>query len=184
MKVRSGTILVLALVAILIGGWFIYRTLIPPTWLHNFAADIALRATPDPDAPPPEDTRQATPRGLASSPYICLRKLIHFSWDRFVVVPSNGDPREVAALKGVEWPDNAATRYAALMAHDPRYQLIVLLKDNRVVADDAFFTFWGDLSALATPDGFTPDSAVFAAIVQHGHYVLAPVPSPFPSDCG
>src|ERR1700756_5770973 len=121
MKMRSGPVLVLALAAILIGGWFIYRSLIPPRWLHNFAADIALRATPDPNAPPPTDTREATPRGLASHPYICFANLVPFPWDRVVFVSADQDPRTAAGLQGVTWTNKDLERYGKLMATDDRY---------------------------------------------------------------
>jgi hypothetical protein len=184
MKLRSGTILVVVLIAVLTGGWLVYRHLIPPRWLHNFAVEIALRATPDPNAPPPEDVRQATPRGLASHPYICMRAVVPFAWNRLIIVPSGGDPRDNGILRNAEWPDKGLTRFAALLSHDPRYQLIVLLQDGRVVGDDLFFTFWADLSALGQPDGYTPETAIFTAAVHNGHYVLSPVPPPYPQVCG
>jgi hypothetical protein len=178
MKIRSGTVLVLGLIAAMAAGWFLYRQFIPATWLRNFAADIALRAAPDPAAPPPADTREATPRGLAASPYICLRKLVPFDWDRLIVVPSRGDLRTMPELQGVTWPDDAPTRYPARMATDPRYQLIVLVKGDKVVADELFYTIWADLSALARPEGFAPETAIFTAVVQGGRYVLTPIAAP------
>jgi len=183
MKLRNGTILVLALLAILAGGWTLYRHYIPATWLRNFAADIALRAAPDPNAAPPRDTREATPRGLTDQPYICLRKLVPFAWDRFVVVPSGGDPRTAAALLDMQWSDDAAIDMARHMAADPRYQMVALIKDKHVIAHEYFFTFWGDLSALGREDGFGPETAVFTSAVKEGHYVLTPVSEPFPAAC-
>ncbi|TAL03140.1 MAG: hypothetical protein EPO08_04980 [Rhodospirillaceae bacterium] len=183
MKLRSGTVVVLGIAAFMAAGWLLYRDFIPATWLRNFAADIALRASPDPTAPPPADTREATPRGLAANPYICLRKLVPFDWDRLVVVPSKGDLRTAPGLQGVVWPDDAPTRYPARMADDPRYQLIVLVKGDQVVADELFYTFWADLSALAGPDGFTPETAIFTAVVQGGRYVLTPVAASALSVC-
>jgi hypothetical protein len=183
LKPRNGTVLILAFIAILAGGWGFYRHFIPPTWLRNFAADIALRAAADPNAPPPRDTREATPRGLADHPYICLRKLIPFPWDRFVVVPSGGDPRTTPALLDAAWSGNTAAKAAKRMAKDRRYQMVVLIKDGRVIAHEYFYTFWGDLSALARPEGFGPDTAVFTAAVKDGRYVLAPVGGPLPAAC-
>jgi len=183
MKWRNGHVLVLGLALSLIVGWLIYRNFIPDQWLRNFAADIALRGTPDPNAPLPTDSRQATPRGLADHPYICLRKLVPFSWDRMIVVPSGGDLQRTPGLGGVVWPDDMPEKYRAEMASDRRYQLIVLLKGDRVVGSDLFYTFWGDLSALARPDGFIPETAIFTAVVRNGRYVLTPVEPPFPPVC-
>jgi hypothetical protein len=182
-KLRNGTIVVLGLFVVLLGGWLIYRTVIPPAWLHNFAADIALRATADPNAPPPTDTREETPRGLASHPYICFSNLVPFSWDRVVFVSADQDPRTVASLRGVTWPGDDQARFGKLMEKDDRYQLVVLIKNERVIADEPFFTFWGDLSALNRPEGFDPDTAVFTAAVQGGRYVLVPVAPPRPPAC-
>lgn len=182
MRVRSGTAVVVGLIAVLAIGWFAYRTLIPPHWLRLFAAEIALRTTPDPNAPPPEDTRQASPHIAPDHPYICFARVVPFAWDKLFVVPSGADPRDIAALQTTTWPSGEPAHFAALMQKDPRYQLIVLVKDNRVIADALFYTFWGDLSALARPDGFTPDTAVFTAAVKGDTQVLRPV-DPVPSVC-
>src|SRR5436190_3142033 len=101
LKVRSGTVLVLGLGAIMAVGWFSYRLFVPPRWLHDLAGDIAYRATPDPNAPAPRDTREARPPAQPDHPYICVARLVRFPWDRMVVVPSRGDPRAEPALQGV-----------------------------------------------------------------------------------
>jgi hypothetical protein len=183
MKLRSGTALIIALAAVLAGGWFLYRHFIPPRWLHNFVADVALRGAPDPNAPPPRDTRQATPRGLAKHPFICMRKLVPFTWDRMVVVPSGNDPRDVPILRDAAWQNDALEKFAQHMAADNRYQLIVLLDGRKVLASEPFFNFWADLTALGTPDGYSPETAVFTAVVKDGRYVLSPVNPPYPAEC-
>jgi len=183
-KISNGTILVLILGAVLVGGWFFYRGVIPPLWLRHFASDIALRGTPDPNAPPPRDTRQATPRDQADHPYICFRDAVPFAWDRLVVLPPHGDLGTFPALHGVTWPDDAAREsHAAHMSEDARYQLLILVKDGAVVAAEPFFTFQADLSALGRGEGFTPETAVFTAAVHGDHYVLTPVAPPFPAVC-
>jgi hypothetical protein len=181
MKLRSGTALVVGLAAILGLGWFSYRAFVPPRWLHDFAGDIAYRATPDPNAPAPRDAREARPPANPEHPYICFAKLAPFPWDRMVVVPSGADPREAPGLKGIAWP--VAADHAVRMKADPRYQLIVLLHGEKVVADAFFFTFWADLTNLARPDGFTPETAVFTAAVEKGTHVLTPVDH-LPEPCG
>ncbi len=183
MKLHSGKILILVLAAVLVGGGYFYSRLIPPAWMHNFVADIALRGTPDPNAPPPTDTRQATPRGKADHPYICLANLVPFAWDKVVFLSADKDPRTAEVLQGVTWPGNDLDREAKLMAKDDRYQLIVLVKGKQVIADEPFFTFWADLSQLNQPEGYTPETAVFTAIVKGGRYVLTPVAPPFPPAC-
>ena len=180
---KSGTVLVIVMFVCIGAGWFLYRQLIPQAWLHALAADIALRGTPDPNARPPRDARQATPRDSADHSYICLAKIIPFSWDKFVVVPSGGDPRTVVGLENAVWQDDKTADYASRMAKDPQYQLIIFLDQGRVVAEAPFFTFWGDLSALNLPSGFTQASAVFTSAVKDGHYVLMPVEPPYPAVC-
>jgi hypothetical protein len=178
----NGTLAVLAFVLVLVVGWLAYRNTIPPRWLHDFGEEIAIHAAPDPNAPPPEDSRQATPRGLSSSPYICAARAIHIPWDRIEFIASKEDARGVEALVAAKWPANKTLdAFADEVRHDPRYQGIVLLKDNRVVAAELFFTFWADLSALARPSGFTPADAVFTARVANGTYVLS-VPKDVPAD--
>jgi hypothetical protein len=181
-KIRSGTVLVLGLAAIMAAGWFSYRAFVPPRWLHDLAGEIATRSAPDPKAPPPRDTREARPAATPDHPFICVARIVDFAWDRMVVVPSGADARQVPALRGVSWPADKAADYARRMAADPRYQLILFIKGEQVVADALFYTFWGDLSALARPDGFTPETAAFTAAVDGGTHRLA-VAEPFPSVC-
>jgi hypothetical protein len=179
---KSGTMLVVGLGAIFAFGWVLYEAFIPPRWLHDFAGDIAYRAAPDPNAPPPRDSREAKPFVQPPHPYICAAKIIPFAWDRMVVVPSSGDPRIVSGLEGVDWSKAKAEEMAARMEKDPRYQLILFVKDNKVVADAIFFTFWGNLAAIARPEGLTPDTAAFTAVVKEGTHVLS-VAEPFPDVC-
>lgn len=173
-KSNTGKFVVLGFAAVfLIGGYF-YQRYIPPAWLHAFGADIALRATADPNAPVPEDSRQATPRGLADSPYICVAKTVTEPWDRMVVVTSREALRENALLTAAQWPEDNRDALAKEMADDARYQLIVLLKDNAVSEAEFFYTFWADLKALNRPEGFTRDEAVFTAASQNQLYVVTP----------
>ncbi len=177
---KSGTVLVLGLAAIIGFGWFSYRAFVPPQWLHDFAGDISYRSAPDPDAPPPRDTREAKPVVRAPHPYICVAKLVPFAWDRMVIVPSQGDPR--VAMGGAEWSSSKGDDLAARMAKDPRYQLVAFIADNRVVADALFYTFWGDLSGIARAEGYAPDVAAFTAVVKDGTHVLS-LAAPFPDVC-
>ncbi len=179
-RIKSGTVVVLGLVAIMGLGWFSYRAFVPPQWLHDLAGDISYRSAPDPDAGPPRDTREAKPAVTPPHPYICVAKLVPFAWDRMVIVPSQGDPR--AAMGGAEWDLSKADDLANHMAKDPRYQLIAFIKDNRVVADALFYTFWGDLSDIARAEGYAPDTAAFTAVVRDGTHILT-LATPFPDVC-
>ena len=178
---RTGSLLVIAFVLVFVAGWFVYRPFIPPVWLHDLAADIALRAAADPNARLPEDSRQASPRGLADSPYICAAKVIHEPWDRLIIVGGNQNPRDNPLLADARWPKNNFADLSAEMARDARYQLVVLLKDNTVDDAQFFFTFWGDLKALARPEGFTPAEAIFTAESKDGVYVVQQ-PADIPAD--
>ena len=168
----TGTAVVLGIGLVLLIGWFAYQPMIPPVWLHDFAADIALRAAADPNAALPEDARQASPRGLADSPYICAAKIIRKPWDRLVAVTSDENLRSHPVLTSAVWPKNDLEAVAAEMARDDRYQLLVLLKDNTVVDAQLFFTFWANLEGIARPEGFTPEQAVFTAASKNGVYVV------------
>ena len=183
MKASSGTVVVLGLVGAFVAGWFIYRPYIPPAWLRSFAEEISYRATPDPFALPPADTREAKPRVVPDHPYICFARMVPFAWDRLIVVPSGHDPRLVAQISDAAWPAGSLDDVAARMARDPRYQLIVLLQDKHIVAQAFFYGFWGNLSALAIEGGFTPTTAVFTSVVKNATHMLTPV-SPMPAVCG
>ncbi len=178
--ITSGTVLVIGLAAIMGLGWFSYRAFVPPQWLHDLAGDISYRSAPDPDAAPPRDTREAKPVVMPPHPYICVAKLVPFAWDRMVIVPSQADPR--AAMGGAAWDSSKADDLAVRMAKDPRYQLVAFIKDNRVVADALFYTFWGDLGGIARAEGYSPDTAAFTAVVKDGTHMLA-LAEPFPYIC-
>ncbi len=182
-KLSNGTWAVLTFIAVFVFGWLVYRQGIPPVWLRDFAADIALRAEADPAAPLPEDSRQATPRGQAGSPYICAANVIPLSWDKLVVVTTADEARQNAALGNAVWSGNweSAGDLANELARDERYQALVLLKDGKVAAAELFFTFWADLKPLARPEGFVPAEAIFVAAVKKGTYVLT-VPADIPPD--
>jgi hypothetical protein len=170
----TGTLVVLGLVLIILGGWFWYRPYIPPVWLHDLAADIALRASADPAAKLPTDSRQASPRGLADSPYICAAKVIQEPWDHIVVATGAQDLQSHPVLTQAIWPEKNLESVTAEIARDNRYQLLVLLKDNAVVDTQIFFTFWADLSGIARPEGFSATDAVFTAASKNGVYVVSP----------
>lgn len=182
-KLSNGTWAVVTFIAVFVFGWLVYRQGIPPVWLRDFAADIALRAAADPDAPLPEDSRQATPRGLANSPYICAANVIPLAWDKLVVATTGDEARQNADLGNASWTGawDSAGDLANELARDPRYQAVVLLKDGKVQAAELFFTFWADLKALARPEGFSPGEAVFVAAVRKGTYVLT-TPAEIPRD--
>lgn len=172
-KSNTGKFVVIGFgIFLLVGGYF-YQRYIPPGWLHDFGADIAFRASADPNAPLPADSRQASPRGLADSPYICVAKIVRKPWDRIFIATSGDDLRANAALAAAKWPDDNMAALGAEMANDPRYQLIVLMNGDTVSAAEFFYTFWADLKAVARPEGFTREQAVFTAASQAGVYVVS-----------
>lgn len=182
-RLSNGTWAVLTFIAVFVFGWLVYRQGIPPAWLRDFAADIALRAEADPDAPLPEDSRQVTPRGLADTPYICAANVIPLSWDRLVVATTADEARMNAILSNASWTGawDSAGDLANELARDSRYQAVVLLKDGKVQAAELFFTFWADLKDLARPEGFSANEAIFVAVVRKGAYVLT-TPAEIPPD--
>jgi hypothetical protein len=181
-RLSNGTWAVITFVAVFVFGWLVYRDGIPPTWLRDFAAEIALRAEADPNAPLPEDSRQVTPRGLADTPYICAANVIPLVWDKFVVVTSADQVRAQADLTGAKWSGlwHSADDLAAELAKDERYQALILIKDQKVVGAELFFTFWGDLKSIARVEGYGPADAIFVAAVKNGTYVLTS-PSDIPA---
>lgn len=172
--VSSGTLLILGVGLVLLVGWFAYQPYIPPIWLHDLSADIALRASVDPGAGPPEDMRQASPRDLADSPYICVAKTVHIPWDHMFVVTSAQDLRGHPALAQASWPHHDFEEMADQLKRDKRYQLLVMTKDSAVVDAQLFYTFWGNLDAIARPEGFNRAEAVFTAASKDGIYVVSP----------
>lgn len=179
--ISSGTLVILSIGMVLLIGWFAYQPYIPPMWLHDLSADIALRAEADPNPALPEDARQASPRGLADSPYICVAKVVHKSWDHIYAVTPGQDLRSHPALSAAVWPKKDLDATVAEMARDKRYQLLVLTKDNTVVDAQLFYTFWGNLDAIARPEGFSSAEAIFTAASQNGVYVVTPAADP-PTD--
>ena len=181
-RLSNGTWAVLTFIAVFGFGWFMYRQGIPPAWLRDFAAEVALRAAADPDAPTPDDSRQATPRGLADNPYICMANITPLTWDKMVVVTNAEEARAQADLMAASWTGawSSAEGLGNELARDQRYQAVVLLKDGKVQAAELFFTFWANLKALARPEGFTPGDAIFVAAVRSGTYVLS-IPAEIPA---
>lgn len=182
-SVKTGTLVVLGLVAVIAVGWIWYRPYIPPEWLHSFASDIALRANIDPNAPTPEDMRQASPRTVAESPYICVGKVIQEPWDRIVAVTNADSLRDHAVLKQATWPKNNFNEFVDQLGRDKRYQLLVLLKDNTVEEAQLFYTFWGQLDGIARPEGFAREEAIFTADSKSGVYVVSAAVDVPPETC-
>jgi hypothetical protein len=182
-SISTGTLLVLGFGVFLFVGWFAYRPYIPPAWLHSLSSDIALRAVVPTDAPPPEDIREATPRGLADSPYICAANVVPLAWDHLIAVAPKQDVRKHPVLRKAKWTSESLDVVAERLMRDERYQLIVLLENNTVLDARIFFTFWGDLSGISRPEGYTRDEAVFTAVSKDGVYVLSPATDVPPHAC-
>lgn len=179
--VRSGTLFVFALAACMAGGWLLYQPYLPAKWLHDFSGEIAARAAPDPTPPEPEDVRQAQRRAPPDHPYICAADFIDLDWDRMIIVAGGQDISVHPTLSKVSWERMADV--AARTGEDRRYQLIVLLRGQTVVDAQLFYTFWGDLSALVRPEGYTRDEAVFTAASNDGIYYVSPAPAVPPGFC-
>ncbi|MDX2221511.1 MAG: hypothetical protein SFV21_02110 [Rhodospirillaceae bacterium] len=160
-----------------------YLFTLPEPWLRAFAAEIAARAAADPNPPLPEDTRQATPRAAVDNPLICLANVIDRPWERAVIVMHDTPLADVPVIAAAAWSDDVRAAAAAQLASDDRYQLIVLVDGGRVVDHQLFYTFWGDLRALARPEGFTPDTAIFTAQSLGGSYKLSVADGATASDC-
>lgn len=173
-SLNSGTVFVLGLAACMFVGWLLYQPYLPVAWLHDFSGEIAARAAADPTPPEPEDVRQTQRRVTPSHPYICATDFIRLAWDRMVVVTAAEDILTHPLLAEAAWGRLSRDDMAAQMKSDKRYQLIVLLRDGAVVDAQLFFTFWGDLTALARPEGFGRAEAVFTAYSNDGIYFVAP----------
>jgi hypothetical protein len=181
--IKTGSLLIIGFGAFLLLGWFLYRPYIPQAWLRDLAADISYRAAVDINAPPPEDVREASPRVEPESPFICVAKTVRPAWDRLIVLTSGQDPRANPLLANAVWTDGSVAALAESLAGDERYQYIVLLNGQTVADAQMFFTFWGDLSALARPEGYTPDEAIFIASSRNGVYVVTPAVNPPAGAC-
>ena len=182
-RLKSGTFLVLGLLVIFGGGWFIYRAAIPPTWLRDFGSEIAMRAKPDPNAPPPEDTRQVTPRVVIPHPYICFANVVKDpAWTKLVFVSTEQALKDQPVLAQATWPRGLFEKFADELERDPRYQLVALVNGNTVVDAQLFYTFWAKLDQVIKPEGYTPENAIFLAEVKDGTYVLLPAPEDAPAN--
>ena len=173
-RVKSGTVFVLGLALCGLAGWLLYQPYLPKAWLHDFSGEIAVRAAADPTPPEAEDVRQVQRRETPSHPYICATDFIRVPWDRMGVITAGEDMLSHPLLVDAKWDQRAREEAVAQMKADERYQLIVLLRENAVVDAQLFFTFWGDLSALARPEGFARSEAVFTAYSNDGIYFVAP----------
>lgn len=180
---RNGRLAVLVFATGIAGVLATYLFTLPEPWLRAFGEEIARRAAADPNPPLPEDTRQATPRAPVDNPYICLASVIARPWERAVVVRHDTPLDQVPLVAQAQWNEDERRAAAALLASDDRYQFIVLIDGGRVVDHQLFYTFWGDLSALARPEGFTPDTAIFTAQSLGGNYVLAVAEGATRADC-
>lgn len=180
---RSGTLLIIGLLVFLLVGWLFYRQTLPAAWLHDFSGAIAYHAAADPNPPEPEDIRQVAPPSEADSPYICAADAIDLDWDRMFVVTSRQSLRNHPHLGSMRWPDESLARHADQLSRDARYQLIVLTRGDEVLDAQLFFTFWGDLSALARSEGYDRSEAVFTAASRGGIYIVSPASGAPPSAC-
>lgn len=173
-RISSGTIFVVALGVCMFLGWVLYQPFLPARWLHDFAGEIAARAKPDPTPPAPEDVRQVQRRDPPDHPFICAANVIQMPWDRMIVVTAAEDVAAHPLLMHASWGSLSRDDVAARMRKDQRYQLIVLLEGDTVVDAQLFFTFWGDLSAIARPDGYARAAAIFTAYSDDGIYFVEP----------
>jgi hypothetical protein len=182
---QSGKVVIIFIALGLAVASYFYAKTVPPTWLHDFGADIALRALADPNAAEPEDSREATPRGLADNPLICVARVIPQPWDRIVFVTHEQGKTlsQHVVLGKARWVDDSIDSLQAQLAADDRYQLVVLMNGDQVRDAQMFFTFWADLSGLARPEGFAPDDAIFTAASLQGRYVLSVAPNVTKADC-
>ena len=171
---RSGTLLIIGLGVFLLAGWFFYRQTLPAAWLYDFSEAIAQHATPDPNPPEPEDIRQVSPRTPVEDPFICVGNVIALPWDRFFVVTSGQELQSHNTLADVNWPEPPLQHYIDLLNQDDRYQLIVLVQGDNVLDAQLYFTFWGDLSEIAGPDGYGRANAVFTSKSLGGRYIVSP----------
>ena len=173
-RFRSGTLLIIGLGIFLLVGWIFYRQTLPPAWLHDFSEAIALHAIPDPDPPEPEDIRQVSPRNQVEDPYICVGRVIDLVWDHMFVIAPGGELQNHPALSNAIWQDQPLSYYTDLLERDARYQLVILVKGNEVVDAQLYFTFWGDLSAIARSEGFARADAIFTAVSLNSIYIVSP----------
>jgi hypothetical protein len=182
---QSGKVVIVFIALGLAIASYFYAKTVPPTWLHDFGADIALRAVADPNATEPEDSREASPRGLTDNPLICATRLIPQPWERIVFVTHEQGKtlNQHPVLGKAQWVDNSIGSLQSQLMADDRYQLVVLMNGDQVRDAQMFFTFWADLSGLARPEGFTPDEAIFTAASLQGRYVLSVAPNVTKADC-
>jgi hypothetical protein len=171
---RSGTLLIIGVGIFLLVGWLFYRQTLPPTWLRDFSEAVALHASADPNPPEPEDIRQVSPPSNADSPYICAGKIINEDWDQLFAVTARQNLASHPFLSRFDWPEYPLEHYVDLLSRDERYQLLILVRGQRVVDAQLYFTFWGDIAPIAQTEGFVREDAVFTSASLNGLYIVSP----------
>ena len=86
-----------------------------------------------------------------------LEALTPFGWDRVYIFPPYTTPEGVRKSLGFDWPK------ASAIGIDSRddINLLVFVKDGRVVQYVAYPRVHGDFHQLGDPSGYSPEEAVF-----------------------
>lgn len=144
-----------------LAGWFAYDAMMAPRWMRDFGLDMAARAKIV--STPSQITAFSTLKGRPDpdNPYICLRNVTSFDWDRVYFVGSGGQVADRLSL--LDWDGEDLFTLNSRMKNDSRYQLIAFEHDGRVIEHGFYYTLWADLSRLADPKGLSKDQAVFLA---------------------
>lgn len=88
---------------------------------------------------------------------IQLGALTPFGWERVYIFPPYATAEQIRGSLGFDWPK--AMRIGIERRDD--INLLVFVRDKKVVQYVAFPRVHGDFSELATPSGFSPGEAVF-----------------------
>lgn len=175
MKKHWGKLVVGLVIAVMAGLYlFLDTRIVPQSWVRAFAEEVAYRAIWTGDYSPRETYAGANALPQPENHHVCPAGIISMDWTRMHVFsaarPLEGD----VVADGWAWGAIDRAGLAARMKAEQSVQIIVLLKDDAVVDTATYFTFWGDLTALSLPQGFTPVSAVFTSYAVDKTYRIQP----------
>lgn len=179
-RIGKGLFLV-SFLAIAVAGWLAYNATMAQDWLRQFAEELNTRATITGEFQSQSAFPTLRNRPDPDSPYICFSRVASFDWDRLYVIPSGG-PVPVL-LDSLMWPEETVADINQRLSGDPRYQIIAFVAGERVVEYGYYYTIWGDLSSVATPQGFDRYEAVFVAESNGQSFIVSPAPQAGQEHC-
>lgn len=181
-RVQGQFLFLACVVALAVTGWFAYDAMMAPRWMRAFAEELNKRAEITGEFRPEAAFPTLRNRPDPDSPYICISKIADFEWDHMFVIPSGGPVPD--SLTHFDWPGESVDQINARLGDDARYQIIAFTSGDSIIDHGYFFTMWGNLSPIATSQGFERANAVFVAESDGRTFTVRPAPPSGLAYCG